>query len=54
MFQGITTTGGTGPAAAAEGTRYLFTDAYHGEKGDTAILTTAAANLPGIFISSFV
>lgn len=54
MFQGFTTTAGTGPLGAAEGTHYLYTDANNGENGDTAILTTAAANLPGIFISSFV
>ncbi|XP_076116757.1 thyroid hormone-induced protein B-like [Mytilus galloprovincialis] len=43
---GITTTAGTGPLGAAEGTHYLYTDANNGENGDTAILTTAAANLP--------
>ncbi|XP_071181659.1 MAM domain-containing glycosylphosphatidylinositol anchor protein 1-like [Mytilus edulis] len=43
---GPTNTGGTGPSGAAEGTHYLYTEANNGEKGDTAILTTDAANLP--------
>ncbi|VDI40779.1 Hypothetical predicted protein [Mytilus galloprovincialis] len=45
---GPTNTGGTGPSGAAEGTHYLYTEANNGEKGDTAILTTEAANLPGL------
>ncbi|CAG2221524.1 unnamed protein product [Mytilus edulis] len=43
---GSTTTAGTGPLEAAEGTHYLYTDANNGENGTTAILTTAATNLP--------
>ncbi|XP_063398915.1 MAM domain-containing glycosylphosphatidylinositol anchor protein 1-like [Mytilus trossulus] len=43
---GPTNTGGTGPSGAAEGRIYLYTEANNGKKGDTAILTTEAANLP--------